>query len=134
MPNQKRIKLEDDVIKILEKGYIERNLYFLPEGQLERTLYEKVNKALGAMGAKWDKKSKAHKFEYDISDMLKNAIKTKEVIDWKKSTDFFYTPKEIIYEMLGLIQNSKYDKIEILEPSCRSRTYIRHSKRRISKF
>ncbi len=133
MPTNKKIKLEDDVIKILEKGHIEGKLFFLPEGQLERTLYERVNKALVAMGAKWDRKSKAHKFEYDISNMLTDAIKTKEVVDWKKSTDFFYTPKEIVYEMLGLIQDSKYDEIEILEPSCRTRTYIRYCKRGISK-
>ena len=75
------------------------------------------------MGAKWDRKLKAHKFEYDISNMLKNAIETKEVIDWKKSTDFYHTPKEIIYEMLGLVQNYKYDNIEFLEPSCRTGAY-----------
>lgn len=129
MSTNKKIKLEDDVIKILEKGHIEGNLFFLPEGQLERTLYERVNKALVAMGAKWNRKLKAHKFEYDISNMLKEAIKTKEVVDWKKSTDFFYTPKEIVYQMIGLIQDGKYDKIEILEPSCRTGTYIRYSKR-----
>lgn len=133
MPTNKKIKLEDDVIKILEKGHIEEKLFFLPEEQLERTLYERVNKALVAMGAKWDRKLKAHKFEYDISNMLTDAIKTKEVVDWKKSTDFFYTPKEIVYEMLGLIQDSKYDEIEILEPSCRTRAYTRYCKRGISK-
>ncbi len=123
MSNNKKIELEDDVIKILEKGHIEGKLFFLPEYQLERTLYERVNKALVAMGAKWDRKLKAHKFEYDISNMLKNAIETKEVIDWKKSTDFYHTPKEIIYEMLGLVQNYKYDNIEFLEPSCRTGAY-----------
>lgn len=131
MPNNKKIKLEEDVIKILEKGHIEGNLFFLPEGQLERTLYERVNKAIVAMGAKWDRKLKAHKFEYDISNMLKEAIKTKEVIDWKKSTDFFYTPKEVVYQMLGLVQDSKYDQIEFLEPSCRTRSYTRYCKRGI---
>lgn len=128
-----RIELEDDVIEILKEGYIEGNLFFLPKGQLERMLYERVNKVLVAMGAKWDKKLKAHKFEYDISVMLRNAIKTKEVTDWKKSTDFFYTPKEVIYEMLGLIQDNKYDKIEVLEPSCRTRAYTRYCKGGIPK-
>lgn len=132
MSKNKTIKLDDEVISILKAGYIENNIFFLPKKQLERQLYERVNQALVAMGGKWNRKSQGHIFEYDISDTLKDAIKKGSVINWKKETDFYYTPKEIVYKMIGLIQQYSNSTFSFLEPSCRSRTYIRYSKKRVS--
>ncbi len=110
--------VDEEVIEILKKGFIKGNVYYLPSIKLERNLYEKVNKVLLAMGAKWNRKEQGHIFEYDIASMLQYVIKEKKVTDWKKNTDFFFTPKEVVYTMLGLVQFYKFEKFNVLEPSC----------------
>lgn len=110
--------VDDETISVLKRGKIENNVYYLPNEKLERELYEKVNKVLIALGAKWSRKMKGHIFEYDISNALENVYKDKRVIDWKKETDFYYTPPEIVEEMLSLIPLWYSGKFSFLEPSC----------------
>ena len=111
-------EVDDETINVLKRGRIENNVYFLPNEQLERSLYEKVNKVLIALGAKWNKSLKGHTFEYDIAEELQYVYKEKMVIDWKKETDFFYTPKEVVNKMISLVPLWYSEKYEFLEPSC----------------
>ena len=96
-------EVDDETINILKRGRIENNVYFLPNEQLERSLYEKVNKVLIALGAKWNKSLKGLTFDYAIAEELQYVYKEKMVIDWKKETDFFYTPKEVVNKMSSLV-------------------------------
>lgn len=117
MSNLKQFQTDGEVIEILKISKIEGKTLFLPEITLERYQYEAVNKVLVALGAKWNKKAKGHIFDYDIRKELENVIRTGIVTDWKKSTDFFYTPDIVVCEMLGQLNYPCAEKIKILEPS-----------------
>lgn len=117
MASKKQFSVDAETIEILKCGKVEENVFYLPEITLERSRYEAVNKVLTALGAKWNKKSKGHIFDYDIAAELKEVIRTGVATDWKKSTDFFYTPEAVVNEMLGLIGEPCDGTFEMLEPS-----------------
>ncbi|WP_407310614.1 hypothetical protein [Desulfosporosinus sp. SB140] len=117
MSNLKQFTTDDETVEILKLSRIEGKTLFLPDITLERSQYETVNKVLVALGAKWNKKARGHVFDYDIHKEIESVIKTKTVTDWKKSTDFFYTPKNVVNEMLGQINFYRHDNMKILEPS-----------------
>lgn len=113
----KEINVEKEVLDILRNVTICNNVLYLPQIQLERNLYKAVDKTLNALGAKWDKKQKGHVFEYNIANQLKRVIDTGKVVDWKKATEFFFTPEEVVEEMIGNIALPCGKKLKILEPS-----------------
>lgn len=117
MANLKTFTTSSDVIDILKQGTIQGNVFILPDLRLDRALYENINKVLIALGAKWNRKAKGHVFDYDISTELKKVIKTGEVTDWKKSTDFFFTPKQAQDFMLAYFDFHDNELNTILEPS-----------------
>src|SRR5207245_5405050 len=79
----------------------------------DRKLYEQVNKALDAMGGKWDRKAKAHVFPVDPAEKLKALMDTGEA-PAKNPTDFFATPEALAERMA--VQIPEYAE-RILEPS-----------------
>lgn len=115
--NKKTFIAEPETLEILALGTIDGHSYKLPDLTLERSQYKAVNAILVALGAKWDKKSKGHIFDYDIKDELQKVLDTRIVTDWKKSTDFFYTPEAVVNEMLGLVLQPCLGKFIMLEPS-----------------
>jgi hypothetical protein len=117
MSNLKRFETTEGVIEILKCSKIEGKVLYLPNITLERRQYEEVNKVLTAMGAKWSKKSKGHVFDYDIREEVDSVIKTKQVTDWKKSTDFFFTPDAVVNEMLSQLPLPCDAVFKMLEPS-----------------
>lgn len=117
MGNLKRFIVDIDTLEILKQGNIEGNTYYLPKTQLERSKYDAVNKVLVALGAKWNKKANGHVFDYDITESFNQVLETGIVTDWKKSTDFFYTPEAVVHEILGLLPYNMLETIDILEPS-----------------
>jgi hypothetical protein len=68
------LKLDNDVLNVLIESRIEGMSLFLPPKQLERKLYESVNKALVALGGKWNKKAKAHLFDHNPTDDIEAAL------------------------------------------------------------
>lgn len=111
-------EIDDETIEILRGGYIKDNIFYLTNASLDRDIYEKVDKVLKCLGAKWSRKYKGHIFQYDIKDELDKAIKEKKVTDWKKATDYFFTPKEVIETMISLLPVAYNEKLSFLEPSC----------------
>lgn len=109
------MKLDNDVLNVLIESRIEGMSLFLPPKQLERKLYESVNKALVALGGKWNKKAKAHLFDHNPTDDIEAALQTGEVIDPKKVFQFFETPKELTAAMIRLAKITEGDIV--LEPS-----------------
>jgi hypothetical protein len=103
------------ILQILERVEIRGNTAFLPTGQLDRKVYEKVNKCLEAIGGKWNRKSKGHVFDSDPTDLLDSVVVTGQVTDWRKELQFFPTPRPVALQMLDLAELSGSETI--LEPS-----------------
>jgi len=65
-------KITDKVLAILSGATINGNNIILNCEQLERKLYLDVNKVLGAMGGKWDRKVGGHIYADNPSDKLES--------------------------------------------------------------
>ena len=110
-------KISENVLKVLGECRAEGNLLYVPNVQLDRKTYTEVNKVLENMGGKWNRKAKAHVFEYDsVAEMLENVLLTQEVKDIKKEYQFFPTPRAIAEKMCEMAEISGTS--EVLEPSC----------------
>ena len=98
------MNIELNILEIIEQGKTEGSLFYLPPGQLDRKTYLEVNKVLECLGGKWDRKSKAHVFESDISGRIDDVLLTGQVIDTKKEFQFFETPIEIVNQLIQLAE------------------------------
>lgn len=74
---------------------------YLPEGQLERALYVKVNKVLEALGGKWNRKVKGHVFKDDPRPEFEVALDDGVVLVAKDG--YFPTPPEVVERMVALL-------------------------------
>ena len=82
--------------------------------QLDRKLYQAVNKVLERCGGKWNRGAKAHVFDRDPTDRLNNVIEC-GVLDPKVKTGYFPTPPELVNRMIELAELERSHLI--LEPS-----------------
>lgn len=108
------MRLRQDVLAVLSACRCEGAAVYLPPRQLDRKLYEAVNKALEALGGKWDRKAKAHLFAADPEKELDRAILTGEVTR-PQDFGFFPTPPELAARVAELADVS--DDHVVLEPS-----------------
>lgn len=106
--------LSEDVLAVLSTASINENTVVLNCGQLDRKLYQDVNKALEALGGKWNRKAKGHVFSSDPSEKLDNAILTGEVTPPSKN-GYFPTPKNIVMQLIELADIKPGQ--DVLEPS-----------------
>lgn len=114
-------KIHENVLDILSQCWVEGNTLFLPNVQLDRKVYEAVNKVLVNMGGKWNRKAKGHVFQEDDdpAEMLEMVLLNQEVRDLKKEYQFFPTPQPIIERMCKLAELDKIGPATIvMEPSC----------------
>jgi predicted RNA methylase len=107
-------KLSEPVLTILSTATIQDRTVLLTCGQIDRALYQEVNKALEALGGKWNKKTKGHVFDGDPTDKIDSAILTREVTPPSKN-GYFPTPKTLVEKLIQFadIQEGQ----EVLEPS-----------------
>jgi predicted RNA methylase len=108
------VKLETEVIDVLDRAIIDGTSLKLV-GQLERKLYERTNKALVALGGKWNKKAQAHLFDYDPAEAIEMAVLTGTVVDHKREMGFFETPARIADQVIELADIR--GGLDVLEPS-----------------
>ena len=115
------MKLTQDQINILSKCEIKENKIYL-QWQLDRKQYLNINEVLETIGAKWNKKEKAHIAEWLTNDDLMNALsdiyETWEVETLKdtiKKFQFYPTPKEVAEYLVELADINNTDNV--LEPS-----------------
>lgn len=92
--------LTPDVRDILERSTITERQLALPEGQLPRSLYEAVNKAITFAGGKWDRSARAHVFLGDPRQKLGLMLETGIAIDEKKQFQAFFTPPEVVGQVM----------------------------------
>jgi predicted RNA methylase len=106
--------LTPDVIAVLREMRVDGNLAFIDQ-PLDRDLYQRVNKALEALGGKWNRKLRGHVFDGDPSERLMQAVVTEEVVDPKKAFGFFETPAELASSMV--VTADPGPGMRVLEPS-----------------
>jgi len=123
------MNIEQHVLDIIEEGRTDGNLFFLPEQQLDRKIYQDVNKVLTCLGGKWNRKFKAHVFESDISGAIDDVLLTGEVISKKQEFQFFETPESVVKQLIELAEIEPGNKC--LEPSA-GRGNIAESLRKIA--
>lgn len=115
----KRLQADEDVLYVLDhaetKEAANGETVLKLSDQLDRKLYERVNKMLEALGGKWDRKAKGHVFAVgrNPSSALMALIDTGELEVEK--LDFFPTPPEIVRQMIELADIP--DEAIVLEPS-----------------
>ena len=109
-----KIVLDDDVRKVLEAAQIE-GIHLRLTGQLDRPLYEKVNKVLMAAGGVWNKKVKAHIFDGDPREVLGLALASGSIVNKKTALQQFFTPPDLVTEMIR--QAAIVPNDHVLEPS-----------------
>ena len=83
--------------------------------QLDRPLYQAVDKVLRAAGGAWNRKVKAHVFDGDAAAALEQVLLTGEITDKRAELGAFYTPPDIAEHVAKLadIRNG----MTVLEPS-----------------
>src|SRR5207245_1386790 len=82
---------------ILEAGtfHPSDDAYLLPDQQLDRALYEQVNKILSHFGGKWEKKGKRHTFPVGGLLKLQAALRSDEPLGEKNPDAFFESPRAV---------------------------------------
>jgi len=113
MPPTKKLRFDDEVLDVLRgMTWSDDGLAgYLPPGQLERNMYLAVNKALTAMGGKWNRKAKGHLFKMDPRPQVEGLLEG-GVLEVEKD-GFFETPPDVTWGMLNCIPVLG----NILEPS-----------------
>lgn len=102
--------------EILKQCTVEGNIVRLPEGQLERKVYQEVAKALELIGGKWKGKPvMGFVFKEDPTELLEE-IAGGEKRNLKKEFQFFETPKEVADLMVSKLVVVYTDE-PFLEPS-----------------
>lgn len=107
--------LSDAALEVLGSIEAEGQLVRITGGQLDRTLYLEVNKALEALGGKWSRRDKAHVFEGDPRDAIDQVVLTGGFTDQKQEFGFFETPADVVDRLLDLAAIE--DGMSVLEPS-----------------
>ena len=114
----KTLRFDEDVQDVLAGMKVEPFnggfLGVLTCGQLERKLYERTNKALEALGGKWNRKAGGHIFPTDPRQQLNGVVEEGTLTVARDG--FFETPRAVVEKMLELAPLAKHSQL-ILEPS-----------------
>lgn len=105
--------LTDEVKDVLSRATTHQNVLILPEGQLERDLYEQVDKALKNAGGRW-KRGTGHVFPSDASPKLAAMLGSGVSVDEKKRDQSFFTPEALAVRVVAL---ANVQGQVVLEPS-----------------
>jgi predicted RNA methylase len=103
MAREKRVEISDEVADVLRRGEWAGWLYRLPAGQLDRRLYEAVDKVLRALGGKWNRGQRGHMFSLDAKAAMVAALDQGHVVDVKGSLEQFWTPDDLAERMVQLV-------------------------------
>ncbi len=108
------MKVDSDVIEILKGAEIDGNRLRITQ-RLDRAMYQKVNKTIAGLGGKWSAKEKAHIFEKDVEEIIREVCTSGEYKDIKSDFQFFPTPAELARKVVALAEIR--DGEQCLEPS-----------------
>lgn len=112
-------KLSAGALEVLSTRLSYRDETVKISGALPRALYLEVNAALETLGAKWDKKWKAHVFsgksEAGIREAIRLTVNAAGFVDKKKELQQFFTPRDIADLLVKLADIQA--GMTVLEPS-----------------
>lgn len=111
----KKVTITPEVRDILTRGTWHGWLFKLPPGQLDRPLYEAVNKVLVALGGKWHRGHQGHMFGLDAKPAMIAALESGVAVDQARTMEQFFTPPEVvsrIFDRAGDVEGT-----DVLEPS-----------------
>lgn len=117
--------LAPDVKDVLDRSTIGATTLVLPEGTLDRKLYEDVNKVLAAHGGVWKRGPKHHVFPVGGIAKLMAAMGTGEVKREKVIRQAFYTPDTVANALVAFSELQNMKAPMVLEPSCGDGALIR---------
>ena len=113
------VTIADDVADVLRRSTIVGATVVLPVGQIARQLYVATDRALVALGGKWDKRARAHVFPFDPTEKLSTALSSGKALDEaltrKKRLQLFETPSELARDLVAALSVTEHDVC--LEPS-----------------
>lgn len=103
-----------DLLVILRDGQWSRgNVFKIPEGQLERKLYERVAESIKLAGGKWSTTKQGFVFK-DGPEKFTALLATGQAID-RKQYDFFWTPVALAQKVVE--ESNLQPGMLVLEPS-----------------
>ncbi len=106
--------LTPEVRAVLENSRIEGQNLYLPAGQLERKLYQDVDKHIKNCGGKWNKSAKAHVFDSCPKEKLGIVLEKGVSVDEKTVRQAFFTPPDVAKRVAELADVKGHI---VLEPS-----------------
>lgn len=107
-------QISPQVEDVLRRSRVEGTTLFLPDGQLDRKLYEAVNDVLARLGGQWNRKARGHVFKVDPAEKLAAVLETGKKPE-KNPLDFFPTPQAVVEQMIA--RAGLRDGMAVLEPS-----------------
>lgn len=120
MAARSTFQISDEVRAVLARSTITATAVTLPE-QLDRKLYEQVNKALLGAGGKWNRSKKAHVFDRDPREALGLAVETGKATNIRTALQSFYTPGPLAARVVAAADIALFSPgrvvINMLEPS-----------------
>jgi len=112
----KQVEITPDVRAVLARGaWAEGGTFHLPDGHLERPLYEACDKVLRALGGKWDRKARGHRFAADKRQALDDALNSGVAVDQKRTLEQFFTPDDLAEQIATMAAIE--EGMLVLEPS-----------------
>lgn len=120
------MRVSQDVLEVLDRGRTEGCVFYLPPGQLDRKLYEAVNKALVCAGGKWDRKAQGHVFADNAEAAIEPILLTGEITDAKKELQAFYTPDALAADVVA--EACIGEGMRVLEPNAGEGALARHAR------
>lgn len=102
---------------VISRCVITESSVTLPDGQLDRKVYEEVKKYMEAAGGRWTTKAKAFLFKRDPRQQLAAALATGKLVSTKKETQAFYTPSTIVERVMAHLPDADLTGKLMLEPS-----------------
>lgn len=109
------VDISDEAAEVLRRGLWNGRVFMLPAGKIERDLYVKIDKALRALGGKWNKGVRGHVFEQDAASALMQALNEGSIVDQKRTLEQFFTPADLAARMVDALDIR--EGTHVLEPS-----------------
>lgn len=95
--------ISEQALGVLSTAAVEGCIVKITAGQLPRALYIEVNKALEALGGKWNRREQGHVFEgLDPAERLAEVLDSGGYLDRRKAMQFFETPPELAARLVQL--------------------------------
>lgn len=103
------------VLEVLRQSHAQGTHIYLPKVQLDRALYNNVDKVLRDLGGKWVGGSRrAHNFDVDAADILAAAIETGRYVR-PADLGFFPTPAVLVNRLLAKARLER--GMRVMEPN-----------------